>query len=179
MIFIMARSATQKPSDARKKSQIVSVRLDPQLKYLAELAARRQRRPLSSFIEWAVEQTLSKVSPSHDPSSFEESASFTDIASELWDVDEPDRFVKLALRFPDLLDHQEQRLWKLIRDNGALWRGRFHPTTDEWEWEVSEKNLRIETLRDLWTTFQKVAADEEPAGSLPTWEKTNPDIIPF
>ena len=42
-----------------KRSEVVTVRLDPKLKYLAELAARKHRRPLSSFIEWAVEQSLS------------------------------------------------------------------------------------------------------------------------
>ena len=46
---------------AGKKSEVVTVRLDPKLKYLAELAARKHRRPLSSYIEWAVEQSLSRV----------------------------------------------------------------------------------------------------------------------
>ena len=40
------------------RSETVTVRLAPKLRYLAELAARKQRRTLSSFIEWAIEETL-------------------------------------------------------------------------------------------------------------------------
>ena len=43
------------------RSETVTVRLDPKLRYLAELAARKQRRTVSSFIEWAVEQSFSGV----------------------------------------------------------------------------------------------------------------------
>ena len=99
--------------ESKRKSEVVTVRLDPQLKYLAELAARRQRRPLSSYIEWAVEELLSRVYLAYDPST--SSDTLKDVANALWDVDETDRFVKLALHYPDLLGHEEQRLWKLIR----------------------------------------------------------------
>lgn len=44
-----------------KRSETVTVRFDPHLKYLAELAARKHRRPLSSFVEWCVEQAVSSV----------------------------------------------------------------------------------------------------------------------
>ena len=47
-----------KSSDSKRKSEVVTVRLDPKLKYVAELAARRQRRTLSSYIEWAIEDSL-------------------------------------------------------------------------------------------------------------------------
>ncbi len=36
----------------------LTVRLDPRLRYLADIAARKQRRTLASFIEWAIEQSL-------------------------------------------------------------------------------------------------------------------------
>jgi hypothetical protein len=37
------------------------VRLDPKLRYLAELAARKQRRTVSSFIEWTIEEALKNI----------------------------------------------------------------------------------------------------------------------
>ena len=162
------------------------MRLDPRLKYLAELAARRQRRPLSSYIEWAIESSLSRVMPAYDPTR-DGPETLADVASELWDVDESDRFAKLALRYPDLLDHEEQRLWKLIRENGYLWKGNFIGPVRRWQWEVEEDSLVWTSLRKHWETFCKVARGELDYSELPSWpeyEPTGPgndldDEIPF
>ena len=43
------------------RTQVVTVRLDQKLRYLAELAALKQRRTLSSYIEWAIQDSLSRV----------------------------------------------------------------------------------------------------------------------
>ena len=155
--------------DSKRKSEIVTVRLDPKLKYLAELAARRHRRTLSSYIEWAIEDSLSRVHPIYDVENGV--ASFADRASDLWDVDEPDRFAKLALNYPDLLDHEEQRIWKLIRECGYLWRGRHRDKDGEWQWTVDERSLVFERFREHWETFRSVARGEKPASVLPTWTK--------
>lgn len=40
------------------RSETVTVRLDPRMNYLTELAGRAQRRTKSSFIEWAVQKAL-------------------------------------------------------------------------------------------------------------------------
>ena len=40
------------------RSETVTVRLDPKLRYLAELAARLHRCTLSSYIEWAINASL-------------------------------------------------------------------------------------------------------------------------
>lgn len=172
--------------DRKRRSEVVTVRLDPRLKYLAELAARRQRRPLSSYIEWAIEGSLSNVMLAYDPTR-DGPESLTDVASDLWDVDEPDRFAKLALRYPDLLDHEEQRLWKLIRENGGLWRGGFVGPERRWQWTVEEGSLMWTSLRMHWETFCKVARGEAKITDLPSWiefQATGPsndldDEIPF
>src|SRR5689334_3301732 len=86
-----------------RKSEVITIRLDPRLKYLAELAARRQRRALSSYVEWAIEASLSHVSPHSENGPQQRHETLAEVASALWDVDEADRFSKLALRYPDLL----------------------------------------------------------------------------
>ena len=63
---------------------------------------------------------MSRVYLAYDPST--SSDTLKDVANALWDVDETDRFVKLALHYPDLLGHEEQRLWKLIRECGFVAR---------------------------------------------------------
>lgn len=181
----MARVKRDRLLDGKRKSEVVTVRLDPRLKYLAELAARRQRRPLSSYIEWAIEESLAQVHPSADPARQRDPKTFKDMAGSLWDVDEPDRFVRLAIRYPDLLDHEEQRLWKLIRENGSLWSGSFVGPQSEWDWEISENSLVWENLRQSWVAFCKVARGEADVSTLPTWQKqlapssSLDDEIPF
>ncbi|MCH6574996.1 MAG: hypothetical protein IH795_07300, partial [Bacteroidetes bacterium] len=115
------------------RSETVTVRLDPKLRYLAELAARKQRRTVSSFIEWAIEDALKRVSISEDQNN---DLTIYDEALTLWDVDDADRFAKLALNFPELLTHDEQVLWKLVCENGYLWKGR--DDEGEWVWSISE-----------------------------------------
>ncbi len=97
----MATTTKKKVSGGGKltRTQTVPIRLDPQLRYLAELAAKTQRRTVSSFIEWAIEESLKQIT-------FEDyhgnSSTLADEAFQLWDVDEPDNFVKLAFEHPPL-----------------------------------------------------------------------------
>jgi hypothetical protein len=152
------------------RTETVTVRLDPKLRYLAELAARKQRRTLSSFIEWAIEEILKTVQFSEDGVD----SSAPNVASEaekLWDVDEPDRFAKLALSHADMLTHDEQVLWKLIRENGHVWKGHFDNRTDRWMWEVQQSNLIFERLRDCWAAFKMVAYGDADRATLPNWIK--------
>lgn len=155
------------------RSETVTVRLDPKLRYLAELAARKQRRTLSSFIEWAIQDSLDRVKI------YEGTGYNGDIdvyigveAAILWDVDDSDRFAKLAVRYPDLLTHEEQILWKLIKENGLLWRGNWRGSNGEFQWKVEESSLIFERLREHWETFNRVARGESPKSDLPTWNKS-------
>lgn len=158
------------------RSETVTVRLDPKLRYLAELAARKQRRTLSSFIEWAIEDSLNRVYPREGNGNYQ--TSLADEAGYLWDVDDSDRFAKLALRYPDMLTHDEQVVWKLIRENGYLWRGNY--STGEWSWQVEERSLVFERLRENWEQFCAVAKGEADRSTLPTWPKNDPeDEVPF
>ena len=101
----MEKRARGRPSGGGSKlqrSETVTIRLDPKLRYLAELAARRQRRTVSSFVEWAIEHALSDVileGGTHEEMSVDLAAFF------LWEPHEADRFAKLALYYPHLLTY--------------------------------------------------------------------------
>jgi hypothetical protein len=160
------------------RSETVTVRLDPKLRYLAELAARKQRRTLSSYIEWAIEDSLQRTTLHEDSNG---QTTLADEASNLWDVDDADRFAKLALNYPHLLTHEEQVRWKLIRENGYLWRGHYGAPQGKgtWTWEVQESSLCFDRLRDKWDVFSRVATGEAPASELPTWSKHDPKHMSF
>lgn len=152
------------------RSETVTVRLDPKLRYLAELAARLHRRTLSSYIEWSIEAGLGNnvLSGDHNGPSIKDESEY------LWDVDEPDRFAKLALRYPHLLTHEEQVRWKLIRENGYLWKGSYSGRRFEWTWTVDESSFIYPRLREQWATFCAVAEGAAGQDQLPIWAKTDP-----
>ncbi len=170
------------------RSETVTVRLDPKLNYFTELAARSQRRTKSSFIEWAVAEALKSVNLPEalvydDDIGSMRSPTINEKSFDLWHVDEPDRIAALAIHAPALLTHDEQLIWKLVRENGNLWKGR-HDTFGEWRWEVKEGGLVLERLREHWETFKKVANQELPLDALPKWQKFKKvddldDDIPF
>ncbi len=171
--------ATESPESKRKggggklsRSETVTVRLDPKLRYLAELAALKQRRTLSSFIEWAIEDSLGRVFLKESPYANNPGTTVADDAPQLWDVDDADRFAKLALRYPDLLTHEEQKRWKLVRENGYLWKGRHDKNGGKWTWRVDEDSLMFDRLRDCWDIFCNVARGEATPDSLPKWTDT-------
>jgi hypothetical protein len=117
LFAVVKRDDNWKGGGKLARTETVTVRLDPKLRYLAELAGRLHRRTLSSYIEWAIAASLSSnalTADLHGPSIKDESES-------LWDVDEADRFAKLALRYPSLLTHDEQVLWKFIKESFRLW----------------------------------------------------------
>ena len=151
------------------RSETVTVRLDPKLRYLAEMAARRQRRTVSSYIEWAIENSFK-----HFSLDLNDNRSLAEEAEALWDVDEADRLARLALRHPDLLTHDEQVLWKLIRENGYLWRGDYEGRDEQWTWTVEEESLMFDRLRQHWPKFCAVSEGNAIPATLPTWLKTKP-----
>jgi predicted transcriptional regulator len=152
------------------RSKTVTVRLNPKLHYLAELAARRQRRTLSSFIEWAIEESLQFVTIEERwhlaTLTADKRITVADIARDVWEVDEIDRFFKLALRYPHLLTHEEQVLWKLVRENAYLWYGFEHMAASATV-ALSDLSAVADLLRPHWEAFKQVAAGEADESILP------------
>ena len=150
----MAEEKGRKGGGAKlSRSQTVTVRLDPQLRYMADLAARTQRRTLSSFIEWAIHRSLDDVSLRDSGG---DTGKASDLVEKLWDVDEADRFI-LLLRFnPDLLTHEEQILWKLIKESPEVWSA--EQTQYGAPYIEIEKGLGYVQIRQLRSKWQKLKA---------------------
>lgn len=158
------------------KSDSVTVRLDPKLRYLADIAARSQRRSLSAFIEWAVEGAISNVAVKTKNGH----QTLLSLGEVVWDIDESDRFVKLALIAPDILSYDEQRVWKFIKQfpNAFL----LNPESDIFN---SIKNIDFENINSQWELIQIACFDDENSHnailalkSLDDHERTN-KTLPF
>lgn len=151
------------------RSETVTVRLDPKLNYLCELAARAQRRTKSSFIEWAIGEALKDVGiPGEKLNANGDLWTIDQRNSDLWDVDEPDRLVALAAFAPSLMTHEEQVLWKLITTSGYLWRGSWGEDgngEEVWQWDPSNPyKITLERLRHNWDIIRAVAEGKDVRG---------------
>jgi hypothetical protein len=149
------------------RTEVFAMRLDPKLKYLAEIAARKQRRSLANFMEWAIELGLKNTELNNDS---QYSATVWDKSGDLWDVDDADRFAKLVFMTPELMTYDEQILWKVICETGQVWKG-AHDSDGDWQWGIGEKYLIGERLRQYWNDFRKVASGEADKSILPKTSK--------
>ena len=153
----MVDKTKKKGGGKLNRTQTVTLRLDPRLRYLTDLAARAQRRTTSGFIEWAIEESLSQVEII-DGTNFSVSLDFA--ANSLWDVEEADRFTNLAIEFPTLLTHDEQVIWKLIKETLAFWTNdSVTVSTDPGELTISLNRI---LLREYWSTLKSVAEGNAP-----------------
>lgn len=109
------------------RSETVTVRFDPMLRYAMELGARKQRRTVSSFIEWAVEKALADIEVGGGTFHMGEASGISRKTipcwmPELWDVDPAERLFKLAKYMPQMLVFDEQRVVKTVRQNIDFFR---------------------------------------------------------
>ena len=149
------------------RTQTVSVQLDPKLRYLSEIAARRQRRTISSFIEWALETALDNLYLT-DPKG--NANTIGQMTAHLWDVEPADRFVKLAVHYPDLLNHHEEMVWKLIKRTGFLER---RLRQNHARVELGSHTVRSDTRKAprVLGFVQQSRSRGAPKSELPTWIK--------
>jgi len=74
--------------------------------------------------------------------------------------------------------HEEQVLWKLIRECGLVWLGSWQSVTDagteQFKWKITQASLRMDLLRKHWQTFKDVATGATGAESLPKWGAERP-----
>ena len=95
------------------RSEITTVRLDPKLRFAAELASRIQRRTVSSVLEIALIDFLASQSVTVPGES--SSQPLLKLIERLWDPHEEERFVNFAHACSWLLNAEEDRRWKLIK----------------------------------------------------------------
>jgi len=151
------------------RTETVTVRLDPKTRYMADLAARRQRRTLSSFIEWAVEQALHGVCLIGGVTADE-------MTHNLWDVDESERFARLAIYIPELLTYEEQEKWKMLNESDILLHAKVRGTDGVLSWNFAAlKDKVFPELRKHWQEMNEAYDEGEEA--IRQWIDSN--TIPF
>jgi predicted transcriptional regulator len=158
---------TRSASAKMNRSETVSIRLDPRLNYLCELAARSQRRTKSSFIEAAIDQKINEVviNTWRDM----ESASIGERADDLWHVRDHERLIALGIAAPHLMTFEEQEIWAVICETGHFWRGQWVDDGDRQRWDFKPIGSALvrNRVKEEWEKIIKAASGEEDRSSLP------------
>lgn len=144
--------AKRKSKTGAPRTEVFAMRLDPKLKYLAEIAARKQRRSLANFVEWAIEQALTRVHLVEPMFNNDSGVTVADATARLWALDEPDRLIKLADNYPDLLTYDEQLIWRIICDYTAFNKGAKRISRFKEENEIDMK-----LVRECWPEIKAYA----------------------
>jgi hypothetical protein len=104
-VKLIRTTKKRKAGPKLSKTENVQVRLDPRLKWSAELGARVHRQTLSSFVEWCVLNSLPDVvTPRGDM--------VWTLGEATWDIDRDERVKRLAKKSPDLLTYPESEAMK-------------------------------------------------------------------
>jgi len=128
----------------------ISVRFDPKIKHAADMAARYQRRTLSSYIEWAVEFALTN-SDTKDLSG--QAINLWEVAEKTFDVDDSEKLIRMALNAPNLLNYDEMQLWKVIETHPYFWRN--HDAYMNRISGYTDKDLDLGKIRKQWANILK------------------------
>lgn len=96
----------------KRKSESIAVRLDPKIRFGLDLMVRKQRRNLSSVVEWAIQEMLEndfwgdfKSMPDVPK---EDSCRPMEIISFLWHEDPFERIKLMKIYCPNLLTVDEE-----------------------------------------------------------------------
>ena len=137
------------------RSEVVTIRMDPKLRFIVELVARKERRTVSSLIEWCIETALDHQLEMRDPREQHpmggKNVSALLAGILVWDVEESDRFVKQACAYPETLNVDEQRIWKVIMEADC-----FHRDTAP----SRAGNFNLQLIRRHWDDIKKTASGE-------------------
>ena len=135
------------------RSEVFALRLDPKLKYLAEIAARKQRRSLANFVEWAIEEALKGV-PLAEADINGNRPTVANVATQLWALNEPERLRNLATHYPELLSYDEQLVWRVINEHTT-----YDGATEEISRFVREKIFDDKLIRACWPEIKAYALE--------------------
>lgn len=177
----MAKKQSHRQGGTLGRSETVTVRLDPKLNYLCELAARAHRRTKSSLIEAALVSALNTVAVDSRPSD-QPVLSIAQLAEALWDVDEVNRFQRLAYHAQHLMTYEEQKIWSTLLKSAHYWIGEWTQLDQlhlRYDFEILPQNLRLDRVRQDWELIKNIAAGRADEKKLPKMETviaSNPEI---
>jgi hypothetical protein len=158
------------------RTEVVTVRLDPKLRFSAELAAREQNRTLSSFIEWSVQNSLKQVVATYKKDGTPKNY-IPDVVEEVWSSDEVTRFLYLAMSYPSLLAYDEIELWDLINKHKVFWGADYEYDHVQDFPYATARYPNTELIEEFWPMLKRVVNGEISEDELKSKLPSKIDLI--
>ena len=133
------------PAKPSRRTNTLSVRLHPRTRYALELLARQRRATVTSVLEAAIDRLV--ADPAEGLFEDDKQGKRQSVLEHVWDTDEADRLVKLAMNYPNLLTYDEERAWKAIREEPSFWLGK-------------ERRPNFKAIRDRWSAIRRQYLEE-------------------
>lgn len=148
------------------KKEVLSLRIEPKLRYLIDLASRIQRRNLTNYVEWALEESLKSVTlECHDGVTKDMSVyEAGNIPNFIWSTDEAHNFFILATTYKELLTYEEQRILEIIQSLPYLFR--LNPNKP-----FSYENGNNSNVAKYWELILKAHKDGAPTQKSPSYNE--------
>lgn len=99
---------------SRNKSEVITIRINPKLKFGLELMARLHNRSVAQTVEMAIQRVLED--PFDGIQNLRDVRYERDLIEKLWSPHRGERLLRMVLTHPELLSYEEEVLWhKLTR----------------------------------------------------------------
>lgn len=126
--------AKNKPNQGARKTETLTLRLDPKVKMMIELISRIRRQSITGVIESAIEEIASNTDTPFSVDGRTRSSDVSTMMRDLWSTDESERFINLCYHCPALMTYEEQRIWETVKAS-AIFDGNVEGAAQT-AWEI-------------------------------------------
>lgn len=139
--------AKNKPSQGARKTETLTLRLDPKVKMMIEIISRIRRQSITGVVEAAIEEIAFDLDTPYFDDGETHNCSLGAIFSEVWSSDESERFINMCHRLPSLMTYEEQRIWETIKSSKSFWENGASQILTDWSvaglGRIDRSNLRL------------------------------------
>lgn len=161
--------AKNKPNQGARKTETLTLRLDPKVRLLIELISRVRRQSITGVVEAAIEDIAFDLDvPFVDDGSIQNSA-LGSIFSEIWSTDESELFINMCFRLPSLMTYEEQRLWETIKASPAFREKPSATLLTDWEVEGVGR-LDKWMIRNFWSQLAEHVVENRESRTVVPFE---------
>jgi hypothetical protein len=161
--------AKNKPSQGARKTETLTLRLDPKVKLMIELISRIRRQSITGVVEAAIEEIAFDLDAPSVSGGEAHPMSLLSAVSEIWSTDESERFIQLCHYLPSLITYEEQRLWETIKASKFF----LTPGTGDnaQYWEVpGVGRIDRQNLRHWWQELLNHVEDNKESRTIVPYE---------
>lgn len=156
----------------RMRTEVVTARVSPKVKYGLDLLARKHRRSVAQTVEWAIwGAVMGQAGELYGEG-------VARLIEELWSPSASERLWLLATKHPDYMTYEDELLWRKIRRTGQFWH-LPSPPPDLPEQDFSQlpgATLLHDVTDAAWDDLGHSITEETPGSRRPRQRRRDKEI---